>query len=367
MGASETRSAVDTALVAAVVDTVREALGAEPLEVGLLPGQLGLRRFARVTLGGGPVARLVARIDAPEDSAGRPAGIPPEPALEPIRALLEARGLPVPRRYAASADGRVELLEDVGDVSLGAAVSRASPAERRALYEEACDLVPRLQRIADPDTGVEAFARRLDAAHFAYKAELFAEWSLAERGRPASPAEAACVREAFAAIAREAAEAPARLAHRDLQSANLHVVAGRPPGRRLVLIDLQGALLAPPEYDLVCLLRDSYVALPEEEIDAQLERVRAELPDAPDPETAARRFDLLTLTRKGKDHARFVYAARSRGDARFLAHVPATLRHLRVAARRSAARDARFADFAELVHALPETARDATWETPCGP
>jgi aminoglycoside/choline kinase family phosphotransferase len=121
------------------------------------------------------------------------------------------------------------------------------------------------------------------------------------------------------------------------------------------MIDLQGAFLAPPEYDLVCLLRDSYIELPDAEIDDHLEAVRAELPDAPDADTFARRFDLLTLTRKGKDLARFLYAARERGDRRFLVHAPATVRMLRAAAFRAARRDAALTDLASLIHELPES------------
>jgi aminoglycoside/choline kinase family phosphotransferase len=121
------------------------------------------------------------------------------------------------------------------------------------------------------------------------------------------------------------------------------------------MIDVQGAFLAPPEYDLVCLLRDSYVELPDAELAAHLDAVRPALPDAPDAETFARRFDLLTLTRKGKDHARFLYAARERGDRRYLVHAPATVRYLHGAAARAARRDARLADLAALLHELPET------------
>ena len=120
------------------------------------------------------------------------------------------------------------------------------------------------------------------------------------------------------------------------------------------MIDLQGALLAPPEYDLVCLLRDSYVALPEPEVEHQLARIRLRLPDAPDAQSFARRFDLLTLTRKGKDVARFLYVARERQDGRYLAYVPATLRCLRGAAERSVRRDPAFADLAELIAEIPE-------------
>src|SRR5258706_14782789 len=120
------------------------------------------------------------------------------------------------------------------------------------------------------------------------------------------------------------------------------------------MIDVQGAFLAPPEYDLVCLLHDSYVELPESEIADQLAAVRPALPDAPDAETFARRFDWLTLTRKGKDHARFLYAARERGDDRYLAYAPATVRQLQRAAARASRRDPQLADLAALIHELPE-------------
>ena len=162
------------------------------------------------------------------------------------------------------------------------------------------------------------------------------------------------MRDAFAHVARVVREAPARLAHRDFQSANLHLRPGGVAGARLVMIDLQGALLAPPEYDLVCLLRDSYVELEPEELAHQVERVRPQLPDAPDAETFAFRFDLLTLTRKGKDLGRFLYAARTRGDRRFLHYVPATVRALRRAARSAARREPELARLAEIVDGLPE-------------
>ena len=86
----------DKQIAASVRRVVRNALGAEAVKVELLPAALGLRRFARVTLTNGPADTLVARVDAPEDPAGRPPGIPPEPPLEPLRALLERCGLPVP-------------------------------------------------------------------------------------------------------------------------------------------------------------------------------------------------------------------------------------------------------------------------------
>jgi aminoglycoside/choline kinase family phosphotransferase len=330
---------------------VRAQLGAEVTGVEPIAGQIGLRRFLRLRLAPRPSApaSLVARIEAPEDPASRPAGVLPEPALEPVRRLLERSGLPVPARFGGDAAAGIELLEDAGERSLAAAVESSPAASRRALYREVCALVPRLQRIS-PEPGVAAFERRLGAEQLAYKAGRFIEWSLPERGRPASASEAQAVRAAFDAIGEAVARAPLRLAHRDLQSSNVHV---REAGG-VMLLDLQGAWLAPPEYDLVCLLRDSYVELPEPEVEEHLAAIRPQLPDAPAPDEFLRRFDLLTLSRKGKDHALFHFVARTRGDTRYLSFVPATVRYLRVAAGRAAARDSRLAPLAELMAQLPE-------------
>jgi len=343
-----------------VAEAVRAQLGRDPQRVEPIAGALGLRRFARVWLEGEP-ASLVARVEAEEDPAGRPPGIPPEPSLEPIRALLSDAGLPVPRRLGSDTESGIELLEDVGTLCLADAVSGISAGEREPLYREVCDWIPRLQALTDPG-GVPAFERRLDPAHFAYKADLFCRYSLIG----ASPAARRCVEDAFAAIGHAVNAAPQVLAHRDLQSQNvmLRDAGGR---RRLALIDLQGALLTAPEYDLVCLLRDSYVELPEAEIDAHFERTREALPDAPDAETARHRFDCLTLTRKGKDHARFLYAAGERGDRRYLAYVPATVRHLRAAASAVALRDPGLSSLEELIYTLSEQPRLPPAESSCAP
>ena len=390
---------------AIIAELVAAQLGGEVSRIERLHGALGLRSFSRVWLETSETKRestpktLVARIDTAEDPSRRPAGIPPEPPLEPIRALLEAEGLPVPRRFAGDPARGVELLEDLGEISLADHARTAGEAELESLYAEACELPPRLQRI-EPREGVANFQRRLDAAHLRYKAERFARWSLGG-DRAASPAEAEVVRVAFERIGRVLGEAPQRLAHRDLQSANLHVVdpsvrvadpssraadpssrAADPSNRvadpsdriietsphaadpsrdtargrraRLVMIDLQGALMAPPEYDLVCLLRDSYLELDDAAVDTHLARARGALPDCPDEELFRLRFDLLTLTRKAKDHALFRAVAAERGDNRYLRYLPTTRRYLQEASHRVSSKLNEYRDLNSLVQAIPE-------------
>ena len=332
---------------------VSAALGRAVAAIEKIEAGLGARRFYRVLLTGDDAPRsVVARVDAPEDPRLRPKGVPPEPPLEPVRALLESAGLPVPA-CLHRAEGWM-LLEDVGDTSLEVASSGLPGAEVESLYREACELVPRLQAVG-PAPEVANFERQLDAALFSYKAEQVVEWTLPWAGlrRPEAAGEDAAVREGFAAIAEIAADAPQRLSHRDFKAANLHLHPRNEAGTRLVMIDLQGAFLAPPEYDLVCLLRDSHVELAEPFVTRLLESVRPRLPDAPSLEAFALRFDLLTLTRNGKDLSRYLYAAKTRGDDRYLALVPRAVRTLRDAAERCTSVSPAIDRLAEVFLSLP--------------
>ena len=359
----------------------RSALGVSPCAIVPIEAGLGSRRFFRVEFAdsdrnrdrtgdprtdpsrdpgsppGDAPASLIARCEMPEDPALRPPGVKPEPPLEPIRALLEANGLPVPRRYAAdeSADtADIELLEDAGDVTLDALAARADSTERNALYALAADWIPRLQAIEGDPARVPNFARSLDAALLDYKADQVCQWLVPyATGKPATAAETRVVADAFGEIKAAVAAAPQRLAHRDYKAQNLHVLGGT-TAPRLMMIDLQGAFLAPPEYDLVCLLRDLQFELSREEVHAQRERIRPALPDAPSRDEFEHRFELLTLSRVGKDLARYLYAIHERGDERYRQYLPTPVRHLRDAATASAPWSRALARFADLIASLPE-------------
>ena len=357
---------------------VRRRLGGEVVRFEPIAPGLGTRVFSRLHLAGCSVASAIARIEVPEDPAGRPTGVAPEPSLEPLRSFLEQAQLPVPRSYGR--EGPIQLLEDGGRCSLEDAAQRASRDARRApdsvhsrqeLYAEALRLVPRLQRLSASGKEIPAFGRHLDASLFAYKAGLFAEWALPfALGRSPVESEALAVREAFAWIADECAKAPARLSHRDFKAANLLVQEAGQISRgapRLMLIDLQGAFMAPPEYDLVCLLRDSHVALPEDEVQGHLSRIRTALPDAPDPASFERRFTLLTLTRVGKDLARYLYAAATRNDRRYLPLVPRSVAMLRTASSIAAPWDRRLARLADLIQRFPSGTPEPRTDPSCEP
>lgn len=345
----------------AIGEWIERTTGHRPRALTPIAPGLGHRRFVRIDLGGdAPWPRLVLRIDPP--ALRVPVrGIAPEPELEPIRALLEAHALPVPRSHGRDAARGWDLLEDVGEVSLEQAVAAVDADTRMRLYRAALALVPRIQAISATGPAsrrVAAFERRLDASLIASKARKLIEWLLPEcLGREASAAEGAAVEAGFAAVAEAVEAAPRRLSHRDFKAANLHLRGAAPltadAAVDLVLIDLQGAFLAPPEYDLVCLLRDSQVPLPDAEIDAHLEAVRGALPDRPSAQALGLRFDQLTLTRVGKDLSHYMHAAREQGDARYLGFVGTGLARLRQASERLAGEGPVWRDLAHLFADLP--------------
>jgi aminoglycoside/choline kinase family phosphotransferase len=289
----------------------RSATRREVTRVEAIAAGLGAHRFFRVHCEGG--LRGIARV-----LGVGAAGSGPEPPLEPVRALREGAGLPVP---------------DVGSQSLADVAASGADNDLRALYVEACALLPRLQLLSAPASAPSAFTRKWVDFLPLKRSRALSVSLPAWLGREARKSERECLDAGFDVVEREMRDAPMRFAHRDFQSSNLMVRARHPSP--LVMIDLQGAFLAPPEYDLMCLLRDSYVRLPELWVQELSETTRRALPDAPDPVRFRRRFDLLCIARKAKDDAFFLEAA-ERGDQRYAAYRAANRRYLADASRRLA-------------------------------
>lgn len=341
----------------------RRVVAIEPIAAGM-----GARRFHRLVFETGLPRTLVARCE-PEFSGGAPQpGVPsavlpaapawlPEPPLEPLRRFLEEAGLPVPQSAGHFPELGLELLEDVGSTSL----LRAAASDRDALYQAACALIPQLQRLDAPAERISAFARRYDAALVETKRWKWLHWAIPGLlRRMPTDAEVRETTRLFRAIAEELEQAPRRLAHRDFKAENLHL---RPSSGRglpqLVMIDVQGAFMAPPEYDLVCLLYDLQAELDELRVWRWFEQTRPTLPDAPDPATARRRFDAIAVTRLCKDVAHVVYAGLARGDRRRWHEIPRGLALLERAATRLEAGFPGTATLISVIHALT-TAIEAT-------
>jgi len=304
---------------------------------------------------------LIARVEP--QPAGRPAPKTPftwqsEPSIEPIRTLFEQAGLPVPRSYVHDSDRGIDILEDAGSRTL----ANTHDEDQRQRYLEASALIPRIQELRDSSVPTPAFRRFMDVDLIRTKAAKLVHWSFPGLlGREATDRERASIESGFDAISELVFRVSRKLSHRDFKAENLLLKSsgmGAEP-ERLIMIDVQGAFMAPPEYDLVCLLRDMQVELPE----ALVEEVRATsistLATATARQESRERFEALSVVRLAKDISHVVHAARSRGDARRWHEIPNGLRLLDDAAQRLERTFPSARDLSFVIHALTQAAQTA--------
>lgn len=266
--------------------------------------------------------------------------------------FLEDLDLPVPEYYVADVSAGYVLIEDLGDERFFDRLQGVSSASRSALYGEA------LQLLADwhhavagriPAHGVPTFGRD----HLFAELAEFADMALEARlGVTLSPGERKLLLQVGDTLANELLSGPQVLAHRDFQSQNLMVTP-----RGLVLIDFQDAFIAPDVYDLVALLRDSYIVLSPLELDHHLARF-ARLTTA-DEGHLRDRFHLQTIQRKLKDAGRFETLSR-RGKTQFLAWFADSIGYVVHALQASG----RFPDLHDLLVTLLPEARAVAHATP---
>ncbi len=324
-----------------VREVVARATGRDTgaMPVTRLAGHASLRSYWRVGLPpGSRVVMVMPPGGGPEEvTKGGP------PATNPfvdVRDFLASIGARVPRIDRVEEDdprGALMVLEDLGDDMLETRL-RAGDA-RAPLYERAVDALARLRAAAEraeaAGARTVALTRAFDFDLFLWELHHFREWLLEDWKRAAlSPDERAELDRRFEEIARTLDAEPKGFTHRDYQSRNIMVL----PGGEQALIDFQDALRGPRPYDLVALLRDSYVDLPPDFIDAMVRRylVRLEAEGGPrlEPEPFRRTFDLLTVQRKLKDAGRFVFIDRVKKNPGFLPNIPASLRYVRDALAR---------------------------------
>jgi aminoglycoside/choline kinase family phosphotransferase len=226
------------------------------------------------------------------------------------------------------------VLEDLGDDMLETRLQAGD--DRAGLYGRAVDQLARLRAGAEARPGgCVAFTRAFEASLYRWELDHFREWLLeAWKAATLSAGERAELDGWFDRIAAALSAEPRGFTHRDYQSRNLMVL----PGGGQAVIDFQDALLGPRQYDLVALLRDSYVELPADFVEAMVRRYLARLEAEGGPRLEYRpfreTFDLLTVQRKLKDAGRFVFIDRVRGNPGFLVSIPSSLRYVREALAR---------------------------------
>ena len=238
--------------------------------------------------------------------------------------------LPVPDILGHSDELGIVALQDLGDVTLQAHLGAASPSEHAALYRQAVALIEQLQR-RGAELESDAFVPyriAFDVEKLTWELDFFAKHFVeGYRGAALTPAERAALAERVARRSSTSSPAEPRvLCHRDYHSRNLMLRDGS-----LYIIDFQDARMGPDTYDLVSLLRDSYVDIADRELDELiayfLALKRATARQARHDEEFRRRFDLMALQRNLKALGTFGYQTLTRRNTVYIQYIPRTLRY----------------------------------------
>jgi aminoglycoside/choline kinase family phosphotransferase len=244
-----------------------------------------------------------------------------------VARLLEKMPVPIPRVLGHAEDLGVLALQDLGDVTLQAHLGAATRAEHAALYRQAVALIAALQKrgaeLASPEYLPYGIA--FDVEKLTWEMDFFTKHFLeAYRGVTLSAAQRDALRREFAVMIEELAAEPRVLCHRDYHSRNLMLHESQ-----LYIIDFQDARMGPDTYDLVSLLRDSYVDLPDQTVADLLAYFLARMGNPQDEQEFRRRFDLMALQRNLKALGTFGYQTTARRNPVYIQYIPRTLKYVR--------------------------------------
>ncbi|HEY0681145.1 MAG TPA: phosphotransferase [Steroidobacter sp.] len=227
------------------------------------------------------------------------------------------------------------LNTDLGSRTYLADLDAGGDAER--LYRDAIEALVAIQARAG------AHASTLppyDDALLRREMGLFPEWFCHKHlGLQLSEAEVAGLTKTFDTLVAEALSQPRVFVHRDYHSRNLMVTDGVSHdrgghGANPGILDFQDAVLGPVTYDLVSLLRDSYVEWPLERVHSWIKHFRdsaqrSGVDVGANPAQFQRWFDLMGVQRQLKVLGIFARLYHRDGKSGYLKDLPRTLSYVR--------------------------------------
>ena len=217
------------------------------------------------------------------------------------------------------------LMEDFGDVNY---LSRTK--DKAGRYAAACRALIHMQTLRPP-TWLPSYDERL----LRREMTLYPTWYRRQlQQKPLSTAAQKIFRRAAAFVVHECAMMPRVFVHRDYHARNLMHIDGGSPG----ILDFQDAVVGPPAYDIVSLLRDAYVFLPLRRQYEWLEQYRREAVAAgaplPKSEDAMRRdFNIVGAQRGLKVLGIFARLYLRDDKPGYLQDMPRVYKHLTAACR----------------------------------
>jgi len=296
----------------------RSGLAARAPRVVPLTGDASDRRYFRILLSDG-TSIVLSLHAAPFDFDKLP--------FVNVARLLAQMPVPIPNVLGHAEDLGILALDDLGDVTLQAHLGAATPAEHAALYRQSVALVATLQkRGAELESPAYLpYGVAFDVEKLTWEMDFFIKHFLeAYRGVLLADDERGALRDELAVMVDTLAAEPRVLCHRDYHSRNLML-----HGALLYIIDFQDARMGPDTYDLVSLLRDSYVDLPEQTVAELIAYFLALKGESGKEQEFRARFDLMALQRNLKALGTFGYQTTARRNPVYIQYIPRTLRYVR--------------------------------------
>ena len=291
-------------------DWVCQTLQDAKLELRQVAGDASFRRYFRVH----GADRTWIAMDAPPEHE------PLEPFLA-ANAHLRQAGVHAPEVQAENhADGFL-LLEDLGDEQY---LSSLNEESADSLYGDALDALLRIQAL--PQGPLPPY----DAKQLRLELDRFTDWYLGRHLKwELSREDQLMIETAWQLLVNCALEQPCVVVHRDYHSRNLMVTEPNPG-----IIDHQDAMWGPVTYDLVSLLRDCYIAWPDEQVRGWAEQYRqraiqqAILDEGVDSGRFMKWFDWMGVQRHLKAVGIFARLCHRDGKSYFMLDVPRVLRYV---------------------------------------
>ena len=299
-----------------------------------MAGDASTRSYARLVRDDGVVILMNSprRPDGPAiyDGKSYSAAVRLAEDVKPFVAIaggLRERGFSAPAIRHADLDAGFLITEDFGSAGFVEGDPARPIAER---YEAATDLLAALHREALPE--ILPLAPQLsytiptfDTEALLVEVGLMLEWYLPDRG--AEPT--AVLRAEFVAMWRDLLSKPVSSARtwllRDFHSPNLIWLEQRPGIAKVGVIDFQDAVLGPAAYDLVSLLQDARLDVPEALELALLTRyikARRASDDTFDPVGFAELYAIMSAQRNTRLLGTFARLNRRDGKPQYLRHQP---------------------------------------------
>jgi N-acetylmuramate 1-kinase len=247
-----------------------------------------------------------------------------------ILKFLRKLDLPTPDLFYYDVSKGLLFLEDCGTMTLGDQLN-AFPQNKAQLYRQAIELLVKMQSRATHsiDSTCPAYHLKFDVKKLMWEFDFMLDHYVVEFcDFPLDSLARKELSKAFIPICESLATEKLYFTHRDYHSRNLMFDQGH-----LTLIDFQDARMGPCQYDLVSLLKDSYVqiddTLVEELIDFYIQLKEKEEGREVDREKFGRIFDEMSIQRNLKAIGTFAYQSVKKNNNRYKSSITPTLRYVR--------------------------------------